>query len=50
LYYSQPEEDSYELLVDKFGYSEVIRQYRSEKYPFFCDFYIPCLDLYIELN
>ena len=25
-------------------------QYRSEQYPFNCDFYIPSLDLYIELN
>ena len=26
------------------------RQYRSDLYPFNCDFYIPKLDLYIELN
>ena len=25
-------------------------QYKSEKYPFACDFYIPSLDLYIEYN
>ena len=25
-------------------------QYHSELYPFRCDFYIPCLDLYIEYN
>ena len=26
------------------------RQYMSEQYPFFCDFYIPSLNLYIEYN
>ena len=25
-------------------------QYKSEKYPFNCDFYIPSLDLYIEFQ
>ena len=29
---------------------EYKEDYYSEKYPFFCDFYIPSLDLYIELN
>ena len=27
-----------------------IRQYRSEKYPFNCDFYLPKYDLYIEIQ
>lgn len=32
-------------------YPDTIRQYRDEKrYPFNCDFYIPCLDLFIECN
>ena len=26
------------------------RQYKSDLYPFACDFYIPCLDLYIECH
>jgi len=43
---SKPEEQIYKLLLQK--YSQVERQYRSEKYPFNCDFYIPNLDLYIE--
>ena len=43
---SKFEEEAYKLLVDKFG--DVKRQYKSEKYPFSCDFYIPSLDLYIE--
>jgi G:T-mismatch repair DNA endonuclease (very short patch repair protein) len=29
---------------------EYITQYRSEKYPFSCDFYLPEKDLYIELH
>ncbi len=43
---SKPEEEIYKLLVEKFG--EVKRQYKSELYPYRCDFYIPCEDLYIE--
>ena len=36
----------YKLLQEKFKY--VIKEYKSEKYPWKCDFYIPELDLYIE--
>ena len=45
---SKLEDLSYNLLKEK--YEDVIRQYRSELYPFNCDFYIPSLDLYIECN
>jgi hypothetical protein len=45
---SKPEEDAYKILVEKFGSEDVLRQYRSEVYPFNCDFYIKSLDLYIE--
>lgn len=45
---SKPEKISYFLLKEVFG--EVLKQYKSEQYPFFCDFYVPKLDLYIELN
>jgi len=45
---SKPENESYQLLKEK--YPDVIYQYRSKKYPFNCDFYIPSLDLYIECN
>lgn len=31
-------------------YPDLCTQYRSEEYPFFCDFYIPSKDLYIEFN
>jgi hypothetical protein len=47
---SKPEELCYNLLVDKFGKTNVIRQYTSEFYPFNCDFYIKNKDLYIEFN
>lgn len=36
----------YYCLVNMFP--EVIRQYRSEEYPYSCDFYIPEIDTYIE--
>ena len=45
---SKPEDESFNLLKEK--YPDVIRQHRSDLYPFACDFYIPSLDLYIECN
>ena len=45
---SKPEELTYILLKEK--YPDIIRQYKSDVYPFCCDFYIPSLDLYIECN
>ena len=45
---SKSEDKIYGWLCEKFP--EVIRQYKSEKYPFYCDFYIPSKDLYIEYN
>lgn len=47
---SKPEEELYKILCDVFGREDVIRQYRSDVYPFFCDFYIKSLDFYIEHN
>lgn len=35
------------LLETKF---DINYQYKCEKYPYYCDFYIPQLDLYIECN
>ena len=43
---SEPEKKIKQLLESKF--SDIKYQYKSEKYPFMCDFYIPELDLYIE--
>ena len=45
---SIPENEIFNLLKETFP--NTIRQYRSEKYPFNCDFYIPEKDLYIEFN
>ena len=45
---SSKEDESYEMLRKK--WQDTKRQYKSEKYPFDCDFYIPSLDLYIECN
>lgn len=47
---SKPEDLIYERLVSKFGDVNVKRQYKSQKYPFACDFYIVNKDLYIEIN
>lgn len=43
---SRDEKQIFELLKQKF--LEIKREYKSEFYPFHCDFYIPKLDLYIE--
>lgn len=45
---SKAEDYVFELLCTK--YSKVLRYYRSDLYPYNCDFYIPELDLYIEYN
>lgn len=47
---SKPEEDMYDILCIKFGKDDVVRQYKEVRYPFYCDFYIKSLDLFIELN
>jgi hypothetical protein len=47
---SKPEDKSYELLCEKFDKDDIIRQYKSEKYPFNCDFYVKSIDTYIECN
>lgn len=47
---SKPEEHCYHLLLTKFSKNDIIRQYKSDLYPFSCDFYIKSLDLYIEYN
>lgn len=47
---SKPEEFLYKLLLEKFNENDVIRGFKSDLYPYCCDFYIKSLDLYIELN
>lgn len=48
--YSKPEMTMYSLLVTVFGDLDVLRQYKDDRYPYACDFYIKSLDLFIELN
>lgn len=43
---SRPEDRTHEALVKIFP--KVKRQYKSERYPFYCDFYIPDIDTFIE--
>ena len=47
---SKPEEQANQLLVEKFEQENVLRQYKSQKYPYNCDFYIKSIDTYIECN
>lgn len=47
---SIPEEKSYQLLLKKFNKNDIIRQYKEDRYPYNCDFYIISLDLFIECN
>lgn len=47
---SKPEDDFYGYLCQKYGEEDVIRQYKDERYPFACDFYIKSLDTFVELN
>ena len=47
---SIPEESLYKILCVKYGSSDIIRQYKCERYPFNCDFYIKSLDTFIELQ
>ena len=47
---SKAEEQAYQLFLTKFPVEDIERQYKSELYPFRCDFYIKSLDLYIEYN
>lgn len=47
---SKPEDLYYEYLLSMHSEDNIIRQYRSDLYPFSCDFYIPSEDLYIECN
>lgn len=47
---SSGEEQFYAKLLELFKKEDIIRQYKEERYPFNCDFYIKSLDLFIELN
>lgn len=47
---SVAEEQYYEYLLSIYSKDDIIRQYKSIKYPFVCDFYIKSEDKYIECN
>lgn len=47
---SSPEETLFGMLCEIFGRDDVVRQYRSDVYPFACDFYVRSRNLYVELN
>ena len=47
--HSQQENRIYEVLCEKYGKDNIERQYKDDKrYPFYCDFYVKPLDLFIE--
>ena len=45
---SKLEEQTYFILKEK--YPDIIKQYKDKRYPYYCDLYIPSLDLFIECN
>lgn len=47
---SKPEEELYKKLQDEYTTKHIYRNYKCERYPFYCDFYILEDDLFIELN
>ena len=47
---SVPEELYYSQLCEIYGFENVVRQYKDDRYPFNCDFYIKSEDLFIEYN
>lgn len=47
---SKCEKKLYKMLLNVFDASDIVSPYKSDEYPFRCDFYIKSRDLYIELN
>lgn len=48
---SKIEETIYEKLIDIYGKSDILREYKDKyRYPYRCDFYIKSLDLFIEVQ
>ena len=44
---SKEEDGIFEKLIKIYGKNDIIRQYKSDVYPFPCDFYVISKDLYI---
>lgn len=47
---SGPEKFLYDALCNVFEKDDIVQQYKDEKYPFACDFYVKSRAMYIELN
>ena len=47
---SKPEETLYKILIDLYGIDNIKRQYKTELYPWHCDFYITSINTYIEVQ
>ena len=47
---SSSEEQLYKMLLEENKNKTIYRQYKDDRYPFYCDFYILEDDLFIELN
>lgn len=47
---SKPEEHLYKILVELYGSDNVKRQYKCDRYPWHCDFYVIPKDLFIEVQ
>ena len=47
---SKTEDECYNILLQYFNINDIIRQYKSDAYPFACDFYIKSKNMYIECN
>lgn len=47
---SKDEEVLYGKLCEQFGEQNIKRQYKDDRYPFMCDFYIVPIDVFIEVN
>lgn len=47
---SKPEDNCYNILINKYSVDDIERQYKSDLYPYQCDFYIKSSNTYIECN
>lgn len=47
---SKPEEELYNFLLKENVNKTILRRYKCDRYPYYCDFYIVEDDLFIELN
>ena len=47
---SKVEIDFYKYLINTFGFENVDPQHYDDQYPYSCDFFIPALNLYIEIQ